>query len=126
MNSASLCCLAGRYENPIPPRCLAPIDFLKIPALLPFLLHGSISRPLLQKILVSPYREERLIEIEGKGCSQCQGQQKLYYSFLILFQNGSYSRELLVCEIKNRIETRYTVLFPQEICMYYGKKIRQM
>ncbi len=21
-----------RYENPIPPRCLAPIDFLKIPA----------------------------------------------------------------------------------------------
>jgi hypothetical protein len=34
MNSASLCSLAGRYENPIPPRCLAPIDFLKIPALL--------------------------------------------------------------------------------------------
>ncbi len=33
MNSASLCSLAGRYENPIPPRCLAPIDFLKIPAL---------------------------------------------------------------------------------------------
>jgi hypothetical protein len=32
MNSASLCSQAGRYENPIPPRCLAPIDFLKIPA----------------------------------------------------------------------------------------------
>ena len=32
MNSASLCSLAGRYENPVPPRCLAPIDFLKIPA----------------------------------------------------------------------------------------------
>jgi hypothetical protein len=32
MNSASLGSLAGRYENPIPPRCLAPIDFLKIPA----------------------------------------------------------------------------------------------
>ncbi len=32
MNSASLCSMAGRYENPIPPRCLAPIDFLKIPA----------------------------------------------------------------------------------------------
>jgi hypothetical protein len=32
MNSASLCCLAGQYENPIPPRFLAPIDFLKIPA----------------------------------------------------------------------------------------------
>jgi hypothetical protein len=28
----SLCSLAGRYNNPIPPRCLAPIGFLKIPA----------------------------------------------------------------------------------------------
>jgi hypothetical protein len=33
MNSASLCSLAGRYDNPIPPRFLAPIDSLKIPAL---------------------------------------------------------------------------------------------
>ena len=33
MNSASLCRQAGRYENPIPPQCLAPIDCLKIPAL---------------------------------------------------------------------------------------------
>jgi hypothetical protein len=33
MNSASLCSLAGRYDNPIPPQFLAPIDFLKIPAL---------------------------------------------------------------------------------------------
>jgi hypothetical protein len=33
MNSASLCSLAGRYDNPFPPRFLAPIDFLKIPAL---------------------------------------------------------------------------------------------
>jgi hypothetical protein len=33
MNSASLCSLARRYKNPIPPRCLATIDFLKIPAL---------------------------------------------------------------------------------------------
>jgi hypothetical protein len=31
-NSASLCSLAGRYDNPIPTRCLAPIDCLKIPA----------------------------------------------------------------------------------------------
>jgi hypothetical protein len=29
MNFASLCSLAGRYDNPIPPRFLAPIDFLK-------------------------------------------------------------------------------------------------
>ncbi len=33
MNSASLCSLAGRYDNPIPPRFLAPKDSLKIPAL---------------------------------------------------------------------------------------------
>ncbi len=32
MNSASLCSLAGRYDDPIPARFLAPIDFLKIPA----------------------------------------------------------------------------------------------
>ncbi len=30
MNSASLCSLAGRYDNPIPTRFLAPIDCLKI------------------------------------------------------------------------------------------------
>jgi hypothetical protein len=33
MNSASLCSLAGRYDNPIPPRFLAPTDSLKIRAL---------------------------------------------------------------------------------------------
>jgi hypothetical protein len=32
MNSASLCSLAGQYNNPIPPQFLAPIDCLKIPA----------------------------------------------------------------------------------------------
>ncbi len=32
INSASLCILAGQYDNPIPPRFLGPIDFLKIPA----------------------------------------------------------------------------------------------
>jgi hypothetical protein len=32
MNSASLCRLAGRYNNPIPTWFLAPIDCLKIPA----------------------------------------------------------------------------------------------
>jgi hypothetical protein len=34
INSASLCSLAGWYDNPIPTRCLAPIDFLKILALI--------------------------------------------------------------------------------------------
>jgi hypothetical protein len=33
IDSASLCSLAGRYDNPIPSRFLVPIDCLKIPAL---------------------------------------------------------------------------------------------
>jgi hypothetical protein len=33
MNSASLCSLAGRYDNPLIPRFIAPIASLKIPAL---------------------------------------------------------------------------------------------
>ncbi len=32
INSTSLCSLAGRFDNPIPTRFLAPIDCLKIPA----------------------------------------------------------------------------------------------
>ncbi len=43
--------MAGRYDNPIPTRCLAPIDFLKIPALvhllsvasLPMLVTGAVT-----------------------------------------------------------------------------------
>jgi hypothetical protein len=31
MDSASLCSLAGQYDNPIPTRFLAPIECLKIP-----------------------------------------------------------------------------------------------
>ncbi len=45
MNSASLCSLTGRYDNPIPTRFLAPIFQLRIPlaALLvrDGLLHGE-------------------------------------------------------------------------------------
>ncbi len=44
MNSASLCCEAGRYDNSIPTRSLAPIDCLKIPALL-FLRVYLIRKP---------------------------------------------------------------------------------
>jgi hypothetical protein len=36
INSASLCSLAGRYDNPISTRCLALIDCLKIPAQSPY------------------------------------------------------------------------------------------
>ncbi len=41
MNSASLCSLAGRYDNPIPTRILAPIYGLKIPALNPSCIFWS-------------------------------------------------------------------------------------
>jgi hypothetical protein len=41
MNSASLCSLAGWYDNPIPPRFLAPIDCLKIPAQVTFFFGGG-------------------------------------------------------------------------------------
>ncbi len=47
MNSASLCSLAGRYDNPIPPRFLVPIDSLKIPALMPHMQNGNCCRMLL-------------------------------------------------------------------------------
>ncbi len=33
INSARLCSLTGRYDNPFPTRFLAPIDCLKIPPL---------------------------------------------------------------------------------------------
>ncbi len=37
IDPASLCSLAGRYDNPIPTRFLATIDCSKIPALNPFI-----------------------------------------------------------------------------------------
>jgi hypothetical protein len=53
MNSASLCSLAGRYDNPNPPRFLARIDCLKIPAQAsqPGGIDSSESIPWLQKRL---------------------------------------------------------------------------
>jgi hypothetical protein len=50
MNSVSLCSLAGRYDNPIPTRFLAPIDCLKIPAQTNFLT--CVNSDLLIKFLV--------------------------------------------------------------------------
>ena len=45
IDSASLCSLAGQYDNPLPPRFLAPIDSLKIPALVGQVLciHRTVS-----------------------------------------------------------------------------------
>jgi hypothetical protein len=54
-NSVSLCSLAGRYDNPIPTRFLAPIDCLIIPAR-PWdgNLHGVISFTLMPIIIFAP------------------------------------------------------------------------
>ncbi len=52
MNSASLCSLAGQYDYPIPPRFLAPIDSLKIPALTSF---TCVFEPILSKSVYSVY-----------------------------------------------------------------------
>jgi hypothetical protein len=45
MDFASLGSLAGRYDNPIPPRFLAPIDFLKIPAQFYYCITGPMLSP---------------------------------------------------------------------------------
>ncbi len=51
MNFASLCSLAGRYDDPIPPQFLAPIDFLKIPERVFLNLYGGQeSMPICQGI----------------------------------------------------------------------------
>jgi hypothetical protein len=42
IHSASLCSLAGRYNNSIPTRFLAPVDCLKIPALYSILYCMSV------------------------------------------------------------------------------------
>jgi hypothetical protein len=58
MNSVSLCRLAGRYDNPIPTRFLAPIDRLKIPALgsnPSILRHGVIRGAMFYIVKLTPY-----------------------------------------------------------------------
>ncbi len=57
MNSASLCSLAGRYDNPIPTRFLAPIDCLKIPTQAIHTLAESIPQNwFLGSVKVNKYR----------------------------------------------------------------------
>ncbi len=63
MNSASPCSLAGRYDNPIRPRFLAPIDSLKIPAqelALGYCFHQFTGQQLLRRtfMLISGMKKE--------------------------------------------------------------------
>ncbi len=66
--SASLCSLAGRYDYPIPTRCLAPIDFLKIPAQ----CCGSMT------FWCGSGSEDPCLWLDGSGC----GSGSFYFSSL--------------------------------------------
>ncbi len=60
MNSASLCSLAGRYNNPIPTGFLAPIDCLKIPT-----LYMCVGIGLLEVLFNDPFKVADEGEIPG-------------------------------------------------------------
>jgi hypothetical protein len=62
INSANLCSLADRYDNPIPTRFLAPIDCFKIPA---------------QGVESDKQRRKYTILKEGKSA-------KLFYGLLLI------------------------------------------
>jgi hypothetical protein len=53
MNSASLYSLAGRYDKPLPTRFLAPMDCLKIPALLDVTILWRYTNKILSMIQMS-------------------------------------------------------------------------
>jgi hypothetical protein len=73
MNFASLCSLAGRYDNPIPPWFLVPIDSLKIPALCSLMVSRMALfqqssykikftlRPRIRCFFLSEYSRERMV-----------------------------------------------------------------
>jgi hypothetical protein len=63
--------LAGRYDNPIPTRFLAPIDYLKIPALCSLSIGSCIKSSLLNNLKMqlfeecaTRYRELHLLSIK--------------------------------------------------------------
>ncbi len=93
MNSASLCSLAGRYENPIPPRCLAPIDFLKIPALILLLFPGrkTVSRT---RLSTKPFFLPVFRIIRGKG--EVTSYRFVFYVLVLLKINKFFVLETLI------------------------------
>jgi hypothetical protein len=131
MNSANLCTLAGRYDNPIPPRFLAPIGFLKIPALLsfhrreiiPYLEYQSsvpspeLAPPLPQASVSPPGTKggggHPLLADEGAGGANSDDGRKAWHSvYSILFSKFSkttFFRLILVftsCDDKELIRYR--------------------
>ncbi len=99
MNSASLICsLAGRYDNPIPPRFLAPMDFLKIPALNMYrklywlsIFYLSFPAPLIQIKEPLPIFVTSHPYLSHKACSKSSNGMKICnFCFYYFFQFGCF------------------------------------
>ncbi len=67
INSASLCSPAGRYDNPIPTRFLAPIECLKIPALI-----SNAER--FKPAFAERDKKQTMIDLRGFSTNWCKNQ----------------------------------------------------
>jgi hypothetical protein len=96
MNSASLWCLAGRYDNPIPTRCLDPIDFLKIPALIESSL--ELKR---QRLIAKMYSKHLLYSGKRRNRNQ------ITYNAVALLLSGYLFYVLLFLHINQTIRCEW-------------------
>ncbi len=116
MNSASPCSLAGRYDNPIPPRFIASIDFLKFPA------QGSVLKPLEQiavkksatLAVTEEYytvkKEKQIFLISWfQGCPNWHRQDATCISPLLLF-------------LLSRLQVAYCLCWLQEYAWHFAHK----
>ncbi len=138
MNSTSLWSRAGRYDNPIPPRFLAPIDSLKIPALY-YLLHfadGPILRQ--RRYQKSPFlwrtflRFQGVLElepdtslIEERVRERVKGVLPCDLSTEGVFPEGVHFApvEVLICSLGDtflRITLRHFSLFCKLLCSFFS------
>ncbi len=113
MNSASLCSLAGRYDNPIPTRFLAHIDCLKIEIQIVYSIVSDIRRgkeksPSQKMVLFgvqrATYTEVLIVVLLGffpliisdlKG-SNFEDSSQVCNSFLPFFKKQNYTPPLTV------------------------------
>jgi hypothetical protein len=119
IDSASLCSLAGRYDNPIPTLFLAPIDFLKIQAWLaqckpifPKTFMGSVEIILSERQYERKAAKKRRMQCEMKVtleeicmflCKKRQQQKKQAILFYIeMFFLQKKKKEIYLCPSKNQ------------------------
>jgi hypothetical protein len=116
MNSASPCSLAGRYDNPIPSRYLAPIDFFKFPA------QGSVLKPV-EHIAVKKSSTWAVTE-------EYYNDKKEKQIFLISWfqhcpnwqrQDATYNSPLLLC-LLSRLKVVYCLCWLQEYAWHFEYK----